>query len=154
MFDDRSRTTSGFEPPDWLREGLGPSPGYLGGSGDSHGPKPYKFIGSGDSHGPRPGCTLGQTQFPTMGRGRLTPFVVEPPDWVREGPKRHIKEWHIEEYSSDPGSSKKPAKTLSAISRGRWPCGREPPVKRQTPFPENIHSCLCVFGAGAGNRAC
>ncbi len=32
----------------------------------------------------------------------------------------------------------------SEISRGRRPCGREPPVKRRTPFPENITVCSCV----------
>ncbi len=33
---------------------------------------------------------------------------------------------------------------LSEISRGRWPCGREPPVKRRIPFPEHMYLCLCV----------
>ena len=34
--------------------------------------------------------------------------------------------------------------TPSEIIRGRLPCGREPPVKGRTPFPENIHLCLRV----------
>ncbi len=61
-----------------------------------------------------------------------------------KAPKRHIKEWHIREYSSDPGSSTK-SPNPSEISRRRWPCGREPPLKRRTTFPENIPLCLCVF---------
>ena len=32
----------------------------------------------------------------------------------------------------------------SGLNRGRSPCGREPPVERRTPFPENIPLCLCV----------
>ncbi len=62
-----------------------------------------------------------------------------PSDTLVKAPKRHIKA-----YSSDPGSSNKTAKTPSEISRGRWPFGREPPVKRRTPFPINIPLCSCV----------
>ncbi len=42
----------------------------------------------------------------------------------------------------------KTGRNPSEISRGRWPCGRKPPVKRRTPFPENIPLCLCVFVLG------
>ncbi len=45
-----------------------------------------------------------------------------------------MKEW-------DPGSSNTTAQT----HRGRWPCGREPPVKRRSPFPETILLCFCSF---------
>ncbi len=34
----------------------------------------------------------------------------------------------------------------SEMSRGRWPCGREPPVKRQTPLLEKIPLYLCFLG--------
>ncbi len=57
--------------------------------------------------------------------------------WFK-APKRHVKKWHIKECSSDPGSSNKNGRNSSGISRGRWPCGRRPPVKGRTPFPENI----------------
>ncbi len=32
----------------------------------------------------------------------------------------------------------------SQISRGRWPCGREPPVERRIPLSANMNSCFCV----------
>ena len=39
----------------------------------------------------------------------------------------------------------KTGQNSSEIRHGRWPWGREPQVKRRTPFPENIPLCLCVF---------
>ncbi len=42
----------------------------------------------------------------------------------------------------------------SGIDRGRWPCGREPPVNRRTPFPENIPLCLCAFLCPDANLLC
>ncbi len=44
-----------------------------------------------------------------------------------------------------PGALNKHCPHPSEIRRGRWPCGREPPVKRPTPLPENIPICCCVF---------
>ncbi len=45
------------------------------------------------------------------------------------------------------GIVKQNAQNPARISRWRWTFGREPPLKRQTPFPKNSPVCLCVFWA-------
>ncbi len=57
----------------------------------------------------------------------------------------HIKEWYINGFPRIPDRRKTGPKA-SDTNRGRWPCGRGPPVKRRTPFPGNIDLCLCSSG--------
>ncbi len=69
------------------------------------------------------------------------------PDWLLPAvmaPNRHMEELYIKEFSPDPGSSDKTSPNSSEIS-GRWPCGREPPVKRRTPLPKNNSFMFVCF---------
>ncbi len=61
---------------------------------------------------------------------------------------RHRLATEIERWTPEP--CRKPSRSpgrvgaVLDISRGRWPCGRGPPVTRRTPFAKKRPSCLCV----------
>ncbi len=73
-------------------------------------------------------------EFTILGKKEPPQEAREPPTYkacgMREANKIVLRSRIVDNKRTSP----------SDISRGRWPCGREPLVKRQTPLPENTPS--------------
>ncbi len=73
-----------------------------------------------------------------LGSGRSRATLRRQIKTKRNGTSRNIH-WIPDRPKKGPNPSE--------ISRGRWPCGLEPPVKRRTPFPEQYSLMLVFFWA-------